>query len=388
MKKTRKIICVILSIATVMSMIWIPSYASSFSTTGTTTINPSNAQLRAGEKPKYRNQFETINDSIGVPYECDVFHYIVPVSGEYLVFTTGSLDTVGKLYKYKWPNNWPAQTGEIDDNYGNSLGRTTWSQFYTKITLTAGENLYIVIRGYSANTGSYQLHIEPYRDKLVSATGGLWEDYQFTGLPSMAMSSNPCGSAVYRQWYFTADQAAALFDFYSTQLVQNLIDLYWRSQGTGYVIARAIQDNLTNISYLDLTGLLSWIPGVSQGVGILSAILDFWCQAQYEESVELTEFLSQIQVRCGLYRLPVQGTDNGHTGSGGIWYARQGLTFQTKVERYISTKNWQYTIYSIRFSNINYKTYDSNEMYGAPFIHSGWRVTTDYIITGDYIVIN
>ena len=37
---------------------------------------------------------------------------------------------------------------------------------------------------------------------------------------------------------------------------------------------------------------------------------------------------------------------------------------------------------------MNYEPYDSNEMYGAPFIHSGWRVTTDYIITGDYIVIN
>ncbi len=335
--------------------------------------------MRAGEKPKYSNQFETISDSISTPYECDVFHYIVPASGEYLVYTTGSLDTVGRLYKYTWLNSWPAQTGVIDDNYGNALGRTSASNFFTRITLSKGENLYVVIRGYGNSTGDYQLHIEPYRDKCVYDYGGMWENKKLVGITPIIAAPRKTESTVFRQWYYTAEQTAELYRILTNRAIRALIQNYWDEISPQGLFRRAVQDHLMTISTLDSIGFLSIIPGSSQANWVISSTVEYWCDAVYHNTTEVAEFLANIETYCGLlpYTTPVTAP-TGQSANAEYYTCTSGLTYQTKATReYIPVSSFYAYYRPIEYKTVNFQTFNSDEMYGAPFIHGKWHLNAN-----------
>lgn len=86
----------------------------------------------------------TINRSGDVDY----FKFKPTVTGVYLIYTTGSVDTMGYLYD--------ASGNLLIQNDDESLlGRN----FALKCKLEAGKTYYIKVKGYSTNTGDYTLNI-------------------------------------------------------------------------------------------------------------------------------------------------------------------------------------------------------------------------------------
>lgn len=97
-KFTKRLIQII-SIICILSCLCSSVSAYTTTTSGKNTISPSNSQLNGAKKTKYTSKSKTISDSIGKKYEMDIIHYEAPKAGYYAIYTTGSTDTLGKVYE-------------------------------------------------------------------------------------------------------------------------------------------------------------------------------------------------------------------------------------------------------------------------------------------------
>lgn len=91
--------------------------------------------------------------------DVDFFKFTPSASGVYLIYTTGSTDTMGYLYN-------ASQTVLVENDDASLSG----NNFAFKYNLEANKTYYIKVTGYSTKTGSYTLNISKdfYRASLAS----------------------------------------------------------------------------------------------------------------------------------------------------------------------------------------------------------------------------
>jgi len=335
MKKSKiqcrtRIVTTVLTVAILLMSIIIPSSATTYKTLGNTTIEPSKSSFRDARKTVYSRLIETISDSIGSAYDTHIYHYRAPRSGDYIIYTEGSTDTVGRVF-YETTFDWKPICTSIDDVSGTN--RSTSNNFFVKLNLTAGEDYYIAIRGYGSRTGSYKLHIEPYRDKCVSSIGAYWLNYNRTAYVD----------DVYSVEYYTPEQCAFLYDFVTSQAVRKLIKNYWTSMGTEAIVWESIQEGMVAVSWADTVGAFEEIPGASAVISIFGAIVDKICEAIFEDTGEEAELLGQIDKCCGLIETKVKTVVNGRTAYGTVYSCQSGM----RIQRDIDAR--EYRIYALAY---------------------------------------
>lgn len=125
--------------------------------------------------------------SIAFANDLDYFKFTATKTGTYTIVSEGTMDTQGYLY-----NSSKSQLAYNDDGNGNL-------QFKLSYALVKGQSYYIMVRGYSTRTGSYQLRITP--PETVSVTGVtlsptsktlyLKENVQLTATVLPANATNP-----------------------------------------------------------------------------------------------------------------------------------------------------------------------------------------------------
>ena len=88
------------AVACLLPCFIISANASVTTTSGTTTIQPTDEQFEAAEdEAEYSATSLSFNISISQSYQMYIYHYEAPASGYYAIYTTGSLDTVGAIFE-------------------------------------------------------------------------------------------------------------------------------------------------------------------------------------------------------------------------------------------------------------------------------------------------
>lgn len=264
--------------------------ASTTTTSGSNTISPSDDELKAAKSPTYSGTSERISGSISSSYEMDIYHYEAPTEGYYAIYTTGSLDTVGAVYEHQnvlwWTTSYEnvaySDDGCQSDNYRNCS---------MVVRMDRGEDFYICVRAYGANTGNYTLVIEPNEDKKASTTGGLWTcDY---------ISNAKANSGVWttKKNYLTREQA--LLNYLLLEGIE------WTDPDTKEVINfEVIQatynedvDKAIELATKLLSKLTKGKPVVSLSVTLLGNIISEVYSASTETVDELIDIFKE---KCGI----------------------------------------------------------------------------------------
>ena len=167
-------------------------------TSGSYTISPSAAAFKNAKSPMYCLKSQTISGKISSAKQLDIYHYEAQSGGWYAVYTTGSLDTVGKVYEENGVFSVSYdQVAYSDDAYLQKA----YSNCGMVVNMDKWEDYYLCVRGYGSKTGSYTLKIEPNEDKNSYRNYGVWECEH---MPDSAAIS---GCWYTRKVYLTRQQA-------------------------------------------------------------------------------------------------------------------------------------------------------------------------------------
>lgn len=350
--KTKKIVKVLRNVLALTLAIFIGfgsvAQAYSVSTSGTTTISPTNANFNSAKSPMYINKTQTINGSISSSYEMDIYHYECQEGGYYQIYTTGSTDTVGAIYEEQ---NSLFSSPTYKRRAFNDMGKiTSADNFSMVIDMDKWEDYYVCVRGYSTRTGSYSLKIEPNQDKIFHKNFGVWECKY---LPNSAAVA---GIWTTRRIYITKEQA---------------ILYYWMLEPA--TVIEAGNDNYTikalkslytaNPSLavnIAITALSSAVGIYSTGLGITTSVVGLFVSETLSNST-LTQDASKVMRDklievCGVKHVP-----NSKTWSG-QWSSKNGMLIkETFGGSVLSSYMYSYS-----------KHYDTYTLTGEKWYYGTW----------------
>lgn len=178
---TKRIVPLFLTIVMLLTTFTIPVDAASngtiyYSTSSTATyssIEVSQSTLKtAKSKAVKKTSAFTQYAKISSAYEMHIYHFEAPSSGYYSFHTTGSLDTIIKVYEEQ---NFLWMTTEFKDkglNDDGSMADTRRTNANLVLKLDKGEDYYICVRGYNQKTGNYTLRVELNQDRMLYSQYG------------------------------------------------------------------------------------------------------------------------------------------------------------------------------------------------------------------------
>ncbi|MBZ4666714.1 hypothetical protein [Mahella sp.] len=110
----------------------------------------------------------SISDSIATAGQIDWFVFKTSTgSGAYNIYSTGSTDTYGELYKKTLSGKYELISSNDDGGSGTN--------FRLEVGLNSNTDYYVKVRHYSSTrTGSYTLRVEENLDSYYSPSGGSW----------------------------------------------------------------------------------------------------------------------------------------------------------------------------------------------------------------------
>lgn len=393
MKGFVRLISVVVVISIMIATLVSPVSAYTYNATKAQTISPSNKNFKNAKTPQYSRLIETINDSISTKYDVNIYHYRAPQSGEYLIYTEGKTDTVGRVYVGKLLGYSPV-CNEKDDWAGSR--RCTCINYYERLQLEAGKDYYICIRAYGSGTGSYTLHIEPYRDMANSSLGGYWYNNNRTTY----------SEGVYSVEYLTPEQCSFLYNFLSNQAIEKLIKNEWIRKGTTGVILQACEDGLMMASYADLLvgsfDLPIKLTPVSWLLSLCDLVLEEVCSYIYYDTGDEVELLYILQAYSGVTPVTVKTSLNGKTVYGTVYDCKNGIRIQRNVSVKTVTKTNAITgrAYSQLYENLyisSQMTYNSKTLFGGDFVRGCWVILSvendngdreSYAVNDEYVNID
>ena len=339
MKKIKKIICSVLMVVLVVLSLNGTSVMGYYSIGrgDTKSIDPSNNQFKSAKSKVFDIKSVYISGNIKEKYGLEIFHYKAPESGFYIVYTTGSLDTVGKVYEEQnvlWTANYD-EVASNDDGYYLNHG----TNCAMVVKMDKGEDYYICIRAYNTKTGTYGLNIAPNEDMIYSNKGGIWV-------------LDEAGTTDFNKGYYLCEKQ------YLTK--EQVIFLYWTldqaSQKSvkeaGYsveVLREKYKKNLSEaIKYGNaIASLMVKNTVTSLNQEILTVILE----KEYAE-VSDEEMKTKLVKLCGV----------NHDVVSGKWTAKCGLV----AERW-----WKLT--SMKMYNYKYYGNNSTTLTGKEYYYGKWK---------------
>ncbi len=339
MKKFKKIICSVLMVVLVVLSLNGTSVMGYYSIGkgDTISIDPSNNQFKKAKSKVYDIYSVYIPGNIKEKYGLEIFHYKAQESGFYIVYTTGSLDTVGKVYEEQ-NVLWTADYDVVASN-DNGYYLNNGTNCAMVVEMDKGEDYYICIRAKGTKTGIYGLNIAPNEDKINSNKGGIWV-------------LDEAGTTDFNKGYYLCEKQ------YLTK--EQVIFLYWTldqaSQKSvkeaGYsveILKEKYRENLLDaVKYGNtITSLMVGNTATSLNQEILTLILE---KKYFESSDE--KMKTKLVNMCGV----------NHDVVSGKWTAKNGMV----AERWWTLNP---------FVAYDYKYYGSNSttLTGRTYYYGKWK---------------
>lgn len=317
---------------------------------------------------KYGSEF-TNSAYISNEYDLHIYHFEAPKGGYYSFYTTGTTDTVIKVYEHQnflWWTTKYLDRGMNDD--GCRIDKRTNACYV--LELTKNEDYYICVRAYNSTKGQYTLHVEGNEDKTnYKFSYGNYSHWEKTGTSwGSAVSQSMGATSVYAKTYLTKDEVAlfywALTSKYDivdpktgkTYTFDGLYDIYDESVDKG-------------ISYFNT--IMSLISSAAPGyVGATVTVVGFVIEYAYNASTKTKEQMQQVlEEKCGARR-----ENHSAVYIDGKYYvtdtieASHGLcvknTFTTTTD-YQSGFTWTFDLK-------DYEAYDSDIRVGVKYEKGDW----------------
>lgn len=345
-KSIKRVISLLLCVVYITMGFASPVYAATVTTSGYTTIKPTNAQFESSKSPKYYAVSETISGKIGSKYKMDITHYEAPKEGYYSIYTTGSTDTVGAVFEQQnilWITTEYKEKG-FDDDAGSGFN------YKMVVDLDMFEDYYICTRGYSTKTGSYNLVIEPNLDRLTSSSGGKWindhidwSTVSFGGIETISKD------------YYTAEQVKLYYQILRDKDTRESIADAYSASGISGAVSKIYSIFKLVIGIIDFgkTGN-TVVTGLLFAEGVFTTMMETIRSTKSPASLMKT-----LESVCGAgYKLS-SGID--------IYYASYGVCITNSVQT-ITNQSYSYTKYSD-----TYEKYTSKTLKGVKYEAGHWE---------------
>lgn len=318
------------------------------------TIDLSEKQLKNARSncTEYSAGNLSLSGSIGSKYKFNVYKIKASTDGYYTFYTTGSLDTVSKLYKQKKILFINAGFEEVDNAY-NDDGFYLGNGLNTKQTiyLNGGSIYYFAVRAYNAKTGSFTLNVEPNEDKKYAYSST--NTWSFSNGPFDVMTYDGSYMSYTTDMFYFDKDATLLLAWFScpstdkTALVSEL-----RSRGiniSSYTPEKLFNELNKNQSKVvaainTVLGAVGLIPGAGVYCFAASTIVTAFDFLINENSKSLTDFYEDVlRDVCGAKEVVNTRTRTSK------WNVNYGLVVR---------KTWCNTIFLN--TNYYYSTYSGN----------------------------
>lgn len=284
--------------------------AYTMTTSGTTTISPSNSNFKSAKNPMYDSKSEWIRGNISKSYNMDIYHYECQEGGYYQVYTTGSLDTVGAVYEEQNSLTKTSYKRRAHNDVGNITGADNCSMV---VDMDKWEDYYVCVRGYGAKTGTYYVNIEPNEDKVFNKNYGVWKSEH---IPYMARRVKVWTTKkVYINkeqailYYWLLDPATVIESGNITYTVKELKNLN--------------KNNPSKVVNILSKAIATTVGNVNKPLGITLNMLNTFMSSQLFKNKSEEEVMRERLVSiCG-----VQQKANSSTWTG-KWSAKNGMLIQ------------------------------------------------------------
>ncbi len=333
----KKVLCLIISAIFVLSCFSFSAGAYSYIETGSSgnAMNPSNGIFQSAQNPKYSGNNVTISGSINVAKQVQLYHYEAPKSGYYMVYTTGTLDTFGKIYEENSTLWWNVHYDlkNSDDDSGSSLNCKMIEKF------DKYEDYYIGIRAWGSKTGTFTLKIEPNLDTITSSYGGTWEN------------SHKSNSAIDSKSYYTAAATKEYYRMLRDQQTQAIIRNAFHQYGTVGTLQILLNMGATAFTIVGMAfPIAGWVTAV---VDITVGALEKLLESFYEDVNGISDIMNELESKCGCGYTRVYGTDIYHNPTSGLLIT--------------TNKNFWGNLKS------TYSAYSSTTLYGESYYEGTWH---------------
>ena len=359
LRKIKKIIINLISIACIFTMLTLNASAYSTTTSGTNTIAPTKDQFKSAKTPTYNDTAHVFNDSIASSYEMDIYHYKTPRYGYYAIYTTGSTDTVGKVFREKNFLFWTTDYEDVGGDDDSGLGQNFRSVLY----FNSEEDYYVCTRAYGTKTGSYNLVIEPNDDARESNVGGKWvnDTVDYNAL-TMGGSYEEISKS-----YLTPDQVKLYYQLLRNDATRAVIKNSYTSRGAIGTIEELTNLGFTAIDLISIVSPLSVDPIVGNIASIAFLLTEGVCDeifdSFYEDVDGIGYIMGKLEEVGGAGYTMVDGAD--------VYHATNGVAIVNiaKSQAIILGDNITYIVY---YEN-SYYTYNNSILRGTDYEKGHWE---------------
>ena len=277
---------------------------------------------------------QTISES----YQVHIYHFEAPSSGYYAFYTTGSKDTLIKVYEHQnfmWWTTSYKDLGKVDDT---SKADTNYFNAGFVLDASSGEDYYICVRLYGSSKGSYTLNVEPNEDKLLRSR----YDKSFWECDYLSTASAIAGCWVTSKQYLTAEETI-LFYWSLDPACQNMVGKDLEYLYNEY--NKGIQYGIDAANFILGILLAGADPVTSLSVSVIGSIISYAYSASENDAYSMMVTLNEL---CGVECY----------GSG--WTADHGLVIE---DFYTGT---------ILGNNYYFYAYDDDLLVGDKYAKGSW----------------
>lgn len=317
---------------------------------------------------KYGSEF-TNSAYISNEYDLHIYHFEAPKGGYYSFYTTGTTDTVIKVYEHQnflWWTTKYLDRGMNDD--GCRIDRRTNACFV--LELTKDEDYYICVRAYGTQKGQYTLRVEGNEDKTnYTLSHGKYSHWEKTGTSwTSALAQSMGAASTYAKTYLTKDEVALFY--WSLTSKYDIVDpktgKVYTFDGLRDEYKKSTADGIAYFNTI-LSLLTTFAPN---GVGAVATVVGFVISYAYEASTKTKEQMQKVlEDKCGAHRgyHSAQYIDGKYYVTDTI-EASHGLCV---ANTYITTTDIE-SGFSWTFNSKDYETYDSDVRVGVKYEKGDW----------------
>lgn len=254
------------------------------------TINVPKATLnKASDKTVVKTKNFSYSAKISNSYDMHIYHFEAPSSGYYSFHTTGSLDTVIRVYEEQNVLFWTSRYKDRGLSDDGSMADGNYFNANLVVKLDSGEDYYICVRGYNNKIGSYTLYAESNQDKMLTSAYGYNTWKSKDGSPRRI---GDCVCGVQGKQYLSKTDViffAWSLDPFTQELVGKDVNYVYTAYKKGYSYAVQAVNFVMSLLPLD------YGPGVA--MNLLGVMLDYAIGAA---EVEPYEMMKKLKSLCGV----------------------------------------------------------------------------------------
>ena len=357
MKTLKKLIIQITAMICIIACLTFSASAYSTTTTDFTTISPTKNDFKNAKEPVYNSISHSIYDSILTSYEMDIIHYEAQHDGYYAIYTTGDLDTVGKVYEHENLLFITTKYEEIgyNDDFNNQLN------YKMILDLMGGEDYYICTRGYNKKTGYYTLMIKPNNDAVESNIGGKWINDNMDFNDSLLGSTAETESKV----YYTKEQVKLYYQLLRNEATRALIKNSYTRNGALGTIEALVDLGFTMINLITLDSLLPEYIEITPSdliIDFTEGALNLLFDSFYEDVDSIADIMAGLETAGDAGYIMQNGVD--------VYYANNGVCITTTAFEAITNEEFDYTLLMRENS---YSTYNNSKIVGVDYEKGHWE---------------